>query len=132
MNNAQIAKELVLAFNRHDTSGIMTLFAEKGSFRDAILEEPLYGEDAAKYFDEVFAAFPDFNVEVLSITADDQQAVIEWNLRGTFEGEFQGMRPTGNSFLFSGASILRISGGKIVAIQEYWDSRVFMEQLGIQ
>ncbi len=54
-------------------------------------------EGVRAYFTEVFSAFPDFDFEVLSMTAEDDRCAVRWRATGTFAGpgSFQGLAPTG-------------------------------------
>ena len=61
----------------------------------------------------------------------EHQVVSRWTLKGTHQGEFLGIAPTGKRVSISGISIHRISGGKIVAEWQEWDSLSLMQQLGV-
>jgi len=53
-------------------------------------------------------------------------------MRGTHQGEFQGIPATGNKVEISGIIISRIENGKIVEEREDWDLLGFMQQLGLE
>ena len=66
-------------------------------------------------------AFPDLHVTVDDlIDAEDDRVVVRWTARGTHQGEFLGMVPTGRPVVFTGISIYPLVGGKIA---EDWVNR---------
>jgi len=76
-------------------------------------------------FAELRTAFPDLNVEVVHLTADDDDVAFAYTLTGTHQGPFQGHQPTGRSFSVRGVQISRFEDGLMV---ERWGSS---DQLGI-
>jgi len=65
-------------------------------------------------------AFPDLQVTIDDLIAGDGKVVVRWTARGTHRGEFLSQPPTGAPVSFSGISIYRLAGGRIV---EDWVSR---------
>ena len=75
------------------------------------------------------AALPDmrFTKELL---ADGDRVVQHWTCKGTHKGPWQGVPGTGKAVTFSGVTIFRIAGGKIVESWAYWDVPFFLKQVG--
>ena len=50
-----------------------------------------------QWFGVLFAAFPDFTFEILTVTASKENAAVQWRATGTFNGtgRFEGMKPNG-------------------------------------
>jgi glyoxylase-like metal-dependent hydrolase (beta-lactamase superfamily II)/predicted ester cyclase len=84
------------------------------------------------YFTDLFNAFPDFNFEVLSTTAEDESCAVRWAMEGTFAGpgSFQGVQPTGSRVSLEGVDVLTVRGGKIVENRAYTDGAEFARQIG--
>ena len=64
------------------------------------------------------------------IVAEGDRVVTRESWRGTHEGEFMGIAPTGRQIMIATMSVVRISDGRIV---EYWEGRdrlQMLEQLG--
>jgi predicted ester cyclase len=62
--------------------------------------------------------------------AAGDKVVARITIKGTHQGEFMGMPPTGRSISFRGIDIIRFSNGKLV---EHWgltDTIAMMQQLG--
>ncbi|MDQ3705115.1 MAG: ester cyclase [Chloroflexota bacterium] len=63
---------------------------------------------------ELWAAFPDFHTEINDIIAEGDRVVLRWTGRGTHEGYFGDIGPTGRQIVYTGVDIVKIAGGKIV------------------
>jgi steroid delta-isomerase-like uncharacterized protein len=99
-------------------------FVPVGAFR---------GHDAVRgFFREMFAAFPDFEMAVDRIVADDSSAVVQWHLSGTFSGgPFLGIRPTGRRIDVRGVDVMEIADGLIQHNTIYYDGASFARQIGL-
>ncbi len=74
--------------------------------------------------------FPDLNVAIEDEVSEGERVVVRWTARGTHQGEFMGMPPSGNEFVIGGLTLLRIAEGKIA---EHWvggDFLGLMQQVG--
>ena len=77
------------------------------------------------------AAFPDFTLVADDVIAEGDKVVMRWSGNGTHSGEFMGVPATGKVVNFTGISIDRIDGGKIVEHWEQFDAMGMMQQLGV-
>ena len=90
------------------------------------------GREGAKAFVHVFhAGFPDLSLTNEDIIGEGDKVVHRYVLRGTHQGEFMGIPPTGNRVEVPGIDELRISGGKIVERWGQVDELGLMQQLGV-
>src|SRR5512134_2693233 len=55
-------------------------------------------EAVRRYFDETRTAFPDQRNELIALHHADDAVIVEALLRGTHDGPFRGLPPTGRSF----------------------------------
>lgn len=62
----------------------------------------------------VRTAFPDFVVTPQEIVAEDDFVAVRMTQRGTHEGTFMGIEPTGNAFEIEAMAFVRLEDGKIV------------------
>ncbi len=76
-------------------------------------------------------AFPDMNVEVEHLVADDDNVAFAYTLTGTHNGPFQGHEPTGKSIQVRGMQISRFEDGKMVERWGSTDELGIMTQLGL-
>lgn len=89
------------------------------------------GQEGAKQFaTEMRSAFPDFHYTVEDEIAEGDKVVHRWTLRGTHQGTFQGIPPTGRQVTITGISIRRIAGGKLVEGWTNADLLGLLQQLG--
>src|SRR5262245_57505289 len=56
------------------------------------------------------AAFPDLQMTIDDILADGDKVVTRSTMRGTHQGEFMGIPPTGKPFTMGAIDIVRFSG----------------------
>ncbi len=77
-------------------------------------------EDVKRFLSEFHAAFPDFHATIEDQIAEGDKVMTRYRWRGTHQGEFRGMAPTGAELEINGIGIFRFSEeGKVV---ESWDS----------
>jgi steroid delta-isomerase-like uncharacterized protein len=84
------------------------------------------------WFGRLFAAFPDFRMEVVSLAASKEHAAVRWRGTGTFDGtaRFEGMEPNGASVDVEGCDMLTIRDGRIVDNHAYMNAADLARQLG--
>jgi len=84
------------------------------------------------YFGSLFAAVPDFRLEVQTMVAEDNQVAVHWRASGTFDGDrkFQGLAPNGRRVELRGLDLLTVEDGKIVANDAYTNGMEFARQVG--
>ncbi len=68
-------------------------------------------------FSEAREAFPDMQVTVEDLVAEGNRVAARVTMRGTHQGVFQGLAPTGKRVEVRAMDMFRISDGKIV---EHW------------
>jgi predicted ester cyclase len=88
-------------------------------------------ERAKIVFGQLFTAFPDLHATIQDQVAEGDKVVTRKIFRGTHQGEFMGVAPTGRQIEFAVIDILRLENGKIV---EHWavqDRLALMQQLGL-
>jgi steroid delta-isomerase-like uncharacterized protein len=77
-------------------------------------------EDVKRFQGEFHSAFPDFHINIEEQIAEDDKVVSHYTMRGTHQGDFRGMAPTGKEIEIKGVTTFRFSTeGKVV---ETWDS----------
>lgn len=77
------------------------------------------------------AAFPDLRISIDDLIAQEDKAAARVTFRGTQQGEFQGIPPTGNAFTMAAIGLLRFKKGEVV---EHWatlDRLSLLTQLGV-
>ncbi len=77
------------------------------------------------------AAFHGLQVTVDDIMADGDKVTARFTARGTHDGEFMGLPPTGKAITMTGIEIFRIKEGKIAELWGEANLMGLMQQLGI-
>ena len=80
-------------------------------------------------------AFPDHSVEITQVIATEDQAVVEFTVRGTNTGPLHlptgDVPATGRSLELRCCSVFQIRNGKIVSEHIYYDTMTMLQQLGL-
>ena len=130
---AEIAKSYFTALNAHDLDQATALWAPEAVDRLVGGPELIGPAGVREYFSGLFAAFPDFSLEVLECTTARQRTAVRWRARGTFAGpgEFEGFAPTGARIELEGCDVLTVSDDLIRHNDAYLDSGSIARQLGL-
>ena len=101
-----------------------------------VLDELATGEFAqvAKRWVQPFrSAFPDFEMEIVELIAEDDRVVAHFRCSGTHRGEWLGLPATGRRFEnVDEIYVFRVHGGKLVFASGVEDNLTRMRQLGIE
>ena len=83
------------------------------------------------FFTDMRTAFPDLNVAVETLVADDDQVAFAYTLTGTHTGPFQGHEATGKSISVRGVQISKFDDGRMTERWGSSDELGIMTQLGL-
>lgn len=86
-------------------------------------------EDAKAFVSAIRAAFPDVHYEIEHVVAEDDFVMLHLIVRGTHQGEFRGIAPTGRQVEVGGFGLLRFAGGKVAERWNVTDVAGLMQQL---
>ena len=88
-------------------------------------------EELRQFFVMMRSGFPDFQVTIEDLfAAEGEKVVLRFTFRGTHQGEFMGVAPTGKRVTMAGIDIFRIADGKIAELWNQEDVLVMMRQIG--
>lgn len=84
------------------------------------------------WFNDLFAAVPDFRLEVRDMVAEGNRIAVHWHATGTFDGtgKFQGFAPNGRRIELEGCDLLEVEDGKVVRNDAYSNGMEFARQIG--
>lgn len=129
--------------NKRIARRIIEEIVDEGNL-DAVDE--LYTEDAVEHtpvgdfsgrgeikesFETSLEAFPDYTMTVEDVIAEGDTVAARLTVRGTHDGEFWGIEPTGEEVEYQTTAFLRLEDGKVA---EWWvhpDRLGLMRQLGV-
>ena len=128
----EVARAAFEAVGRRDPDGIVE-YGGPDYIDDFVAVGQFRGRDAVRdFFRATFAAFPDFEMTVDRIVADDSSAVVQWHLSGTFSGgPFLGIRATGRRVELRGVDVMDVADGLIQHNTIYYDGASFARQIGL-
>ena len=129
---SEVARTIFEALSKRDLDTAMK-FTTDDAVDDFVAIGEFRGRLAIRrFFDELLAAFPDFDIAVDRIVGDDSAAVVQWHAAGTFSGgKFQGIEPTGKRVQIRGVDVMEFAEGLYVHNTIYYDGASFARQIGM-
>ena len=88
-------------------------------------------EGTKQLFLTLFEAFPDVRVSVDSIGGEGDRVWVRITMRGTQQGPFMGMPPSGKTFAATTVNEARLENGRIVEEWGVTDTLTMWQQLGL-
>ena len=132
MTCLDIAKQYLGAWNAHDADAIVKTFAADGTYCDPTTEE-ISSDAIGANAKRLWSSFPDLSFVIVSIAeAGTGKVVVEWIMKGTNTGAFQGLPASGRSISLPGVDVIEIGAGGIKTVKGYFDTRAVPDQLGLQ
>lgn len=129
---AQVADELIAAWNDHDAERVAACYAPDYVGEDVAQAEPQHGPAEVRRLTAFyFRAFPDLQVSVDSFIVQGDQAVLVWTWRGTHRGTFMRIPPTGRPVTVRGSTIFTLNGGLIRSAVRIWDVAGLLRAVGL-
>jgi steroid delta-isomerase-like uncharacterized protein len=128
----ETARALFEALQKRDVDAVLALDTDD-AVGDVVAIGAFRGKTAIRRFlDEMFAAFPDFDLVVDHVFGDDDSAVVQWHATGTFSGApFQRIEPTGKRVEIRGVDVVDIVAGRIVRDTMFYDGASLARQIGM-
>lgn len=113
-NKALIRWWLGEVFTRENLTRADDLFAPNYVLHDPSFPEEVHGPDGVRRYVKAYReAFPDAHFTVENQVAEGDTVATRWTARGTHQGAFLGIPPTGERVTVSGIEFSRVVGGRI-------------------
>ena len=88
-------------------------------------------DEIAAYFEEAFAALPDWHMEVVDLVEQGDHVFVQWHLTGTHTGgPVQGIEPTGRRIELDGMDHFVMRDGKTASNFIVFDQLQWARQVG--
>lgn len=129
--NEEIVRQFVEQFINEGNYGVAERFLAEDVHDYTPLGETTGREALVETAKEVGTAFPDFGITLEEIVADGDNVAVRMIQRGTHDGVFMGIGPTGKSFEIEAMAFLRVEDGKIVERRTRPNILGLLRQLGI-
>ena len=88
-------------------------------------------EGTKNYYGNFLTGFSDAEFTFVDIFGQGDKLVKHWNFRGTHDGDFFGIPPTGKSLNLYGTTLILMEDGKIKQEQDFFDNLDMLTQLGV-
>jgi steroid delta-isomerase-like uncharacterized protein len=137
MNPEKIVKKFFDQWNAYDVDGAVALLdSEVVASNPLVLQRRSGKEGARKGIAAYNKAFPDLKMEITTIVAHGDTVAVEEVETATFKGPLEAatlaIPPTNKSYELRVACFFRVNAeGLIAEMRNYWDTRTFFQQLGI-
>jgi|SRR5580704_14845825 steroid delta-isomerase-like uncharacterized protein len=116
----------------HDVAAFLGLFTDDCVYEDVALGIKNQGKTELRSFIQgVFAAMPDFHIDLKDRFVSGDRAAMEWVMSGTHAGDLPGIPATQKRFSIRGATVAELCGTKIRRNSDYWDVSAFLKQVGL-
>jgi steroid delta-isomerase-like uncharacterized protein len=110
--NTALVRESIDALNAGDTERLLAVVAPDIVIHYAEMQEPLHGRETWQQgFELMRNAFPDLEARVDDLVAAGDKVAIRVSIRGTHQGEFQGIPATGRTIHYVSHEFYRVENG---------------------
>jgi predicted ester cyclase len=99
---------------------------------DTFYAQGAYLEGLKQFARNLFSAFPDWHVTINDMVIEGDKVAVYWTGRGTHQGEWEGIAPTGRNISVDGIDIEYLSEGKIKNEEGLVDMMGMVQQLTVQ
>jgi len=137
MNPEEIVKKFFDRWNKHDVDGAAALLESEVVVSNPFASQRKIGKEGIrKGMAAPTKAFPDLNMKITKIVAHGDTVALEEvetaTLRRPLEGATLTIPPTNRSYELRAACFYRVNAkGLIAEMRNYWDTRSYFQQLGI-
>ena len=86
-------------------------------------------EGVERFVSQFLLSFPDLQHRVEGMIAEGDQVAARFSAQGTHSGQWLDLAPTGRPIEYTGVTLARIEGEKIVDHHTWWDKASLVDQL---
>ncbi len=131
--NIELVKKLIEGINGRNAGIYEELYTDDYVwYFPSIKPKPYSRVEEMEFVKLIWEGFPDISWTVADIFAADDRVLAKFVARGTHDGEYQGMAPTGKKIEASGFVVYRVDSGKFAEAWEEADLLGMMQQLGME
>ncbi len=131
-STSEIARRYFAALTAHDLDAAVACWQPGSIDRFVGQQELVAPQGVREHFAALFAAFPDFTLEILDVTTARDRTAVRWQAHGTFAGPgfFQGFAPNGARIRIEGCDVVTVNDDLITHNDAYLDTAGIATQLG--
>ena len=130
LTNGEFIRWAFERLNDHDVDALRPFWTDETveRFPDRTCRGP---DEIAGYFENTFAAIPDFHMEVIGIAEQGDDVFVQWRMTGTHKGSLLGIEPTGKPLAIDGIDHFVIRDRKVVSNFVVADQLQYARQIGM-
>src|SRR5688572_16279759 len=128
-SNKDVVQQVIDAINSGQLDDIDASVADSYVIHDPV-DGDLDRDGFKRMLEKYRAAFPDMRMSTDELTEAGDRVLYRWTLRGTHQGELQGIPATGKAVVVHGISIIRFEQDKAAEEFVEWDALGLLNQLG--
>jgi steroid delta-isomerase-like uncharacterized protein len=130
VSNAELIRWAFAILNRHDAPSLAQLYTAETVER--FPDRTCRGGDAiVAYFEDVFAAIPDWHIQIVGLAEQGEDVFVQWHMTGTHLGPLLGIAPSGRALAIDGIDHFVLRGGKLVSNFVVVDQLQYARQIGM-
>jgi glyoxylase-like metal-dependent hydrolase (beta-lactamase superfamily II)/predicted ester cyclase len=127
----EIVRSYFEAHGRQDLDTVVGMWQPGGVGRIVGLIDFVAPEGLRDFMGETYAAFPNWQFEILETVAEGERCTVRYRITATFAGApFQGLEPTGARVSVEGCDLVELRDGRVLRIDAYLDNADFARQVG--
>jgi predicted ester cyclase len=88
-------------------------------------------EGAERFITQFLSAFPDLRHTIDDMIAEGDQVAVRFTAHGTHVGQWLHFAPTGIPIQYTGVTVARIAGEKIIEHYTWWDKAGLIKQIQV-
>ena len=87
-------------------------------------------EGVERFVSQFLLSFPDLQHTIEEVIAEDDRVAVRFSAHGAHTGQWLHFAPTGKAIHYTGITLTRIAGDKIMEHHTWWDKMGLVEQIG--
>jgi predicted ester cyclase len=87
-------------------------------------------EGVERFVSQFLLSFPDLQHKVEEMIAEGDQVAVRFSAQGTHTGQWMDFAARGKPIHYTGVTLARIAGNKIIEHHTWWDKASLIEQVG--
>jgi steroid delta-isomerase-like uncharacterized protein len=128
--NKAVLRRYVEALNKQDLAGAFEFLAPDFVWHGTSVFPDMDLAGVKQLYTALFTAFPDAHSVLEDLIAEGDKVVARFSMRGTHQGDFMGIPPTGKQISMTGIWIDRIEDNRVVEGWGNTDDLGLMQQIG--
>jgi steroid delta-isomerase-like uncharacterized protein len=127
-----LVTELMAAWNAHDPDKVESFYTSDCEEIDVAAREPFRGSAMIRKLMKYYLrGFPDVVVSMDELICNGDQAALVWTFRGTHQGRFMNIPPTGRRVEVRGTTTFTVCEGRIHRVLRIWDLAGLLRGIGL-